>query len=545
MAELLTPTTLWSDFVVEKDFSPRREEAYVLGDVTVEKFYIRGRQIDGGAVEIYFLVAKNNSETVKPALIVFGDYSAEIDERTAVNFAKRGYDVFAVDFSGKAEGKKVYTVYPEQLAYADYENAKNSLFNLSDVKTSCFYEWSATSRYLLSYVESLGYDRIGAIGYRGGAFNVWQLASSGKIDCAVALYNAGWNTYKKGLRFSDEVEEQMTEDEFIVNAGIEPQAYASHVKCPLYFATATNDIEYDVDRASDTLSRISGKIDSYLYYFVGKNGLPFDVAKSVGIFLKEKLLAEKKKIASEREAKIKIKSGVAEIKVELESDEKAELYLSSGVEDPALRTWHKIVCGKNSDGIAIFSVDLDQVYKKFYYYVKISNKNGFVFCTPICCSNAGEKILNETRIGGALLYSSTTERSELTFVPTFSSPLSGSVAEVKSGPMDIDGVDVSQSVSVFKINLPQNKPKSDAILMFDVYSEESTELTVVYVFDVRGAAVEFFATVKNDGGVWHNVMIEMQKFKTVEGRPLKNYDLLNEIVFKTNGKTLINNLLWI
>ena len=46
--------------------------------------------------------------------------------------------------------------------------------------------------------------------------------------------------------------------------------------------------------------------------------------------------------------------------------------------------------------------------------------------------------------------------------------------------------------------------------------------------------------------MWHNVKLTRNKFKTVEGMPLKNYDKINAVAFNAeDGEYLINNVLWV
>lgn len=549
MAELLTPVTLWNDFSADADFEPEREEAYAYGDVMIEKLYIKGKTVSGQAVKIFILSAKKKCEGKMPAILLFDDYSVSPDEKTAVAFAKKGYAVFSVDYSGKAEGKKRFTVYPESLDFADYDKVKNNLFSVTDEKKSHFYEWSVSARYALSFVKSLDYiGKVGAVGNKGGAFIVWQLAATDGLSCAAAIYNAGWNTYKKGTRFTGEGDGLMSDNDIMLNAGIEPQSYASHVKCPVLFITATDNIEYDADRAYDTVSRIDNKIYSAVCYFVGKDGMSFAGVKNADIFFTEYLTGNGKPISSGFEAESKIKNGECEIKVKGKDVEKLTLYLSDGETDPALRTWNRITDYKKENDVFTFTFGADRINGRAFFFTSIILKNDFTVCTNIT------EIINESTDKGkgkvsslsGVIYSGRDEKDKITFLPFSATPQKPIFPELKKGPMGIEGISAADGIITSKVNECGLKPKKDAILMFDAYSEADAVLTVSYVFDVRNTDVEFSARVKIAGGkVWHNVILEMQKFKTAEGRPLKNYELLNGIKFYSENELLINNVLWI
>ena len=547
MAELLTPVTLWNDFSSEQNFEPEREETYVYGDVTVEKFYINGKTEDGQTVKVFILSAKKKSEGKMPAILFFDDYKNALDEKTAVAFAKKGYAVFSVDYSGKAEGKKRYTVYPESLSMADYENVKDNLFSVTDVKKSHFYEWAISARYALAYVKSLDYiGKVGAVGYKGGGFIVWQLSITDELACMAVFYNSGWNTYKKGTRFTGEGDGLMSENDILLNAGIEPQSYASHVKCPTLFVTATNNAEYDADRAYDTVSRIDDKIYSAICYFVGNDGMSFAAVKDADMFFSEYLFGEGKNPSSEVEAESKVKNGECEIKVKGENAEKVTLYVSDSVADPALRTWRKISdCKKDADSF-LFTLNVKEMAGKAFYFASIALRNGFTVCTNISeITFESENRANPLPVSG-IIYSGRKDSGKNTFMPLGVTPKKSVFPEPQKGPMGIDGISAESGIITYVVNDREFKPKKDAILMFDAYSETDAMLTVTYVFDIRNANIEFVSKVKIAGGkVWHNVMLEMQKFKTAEGRPLKNYELLNGIKFSSESDLLINNVLWI
>jgi hypothetical protein len=116
----------------------------------------------------------------------------------------------------------------------------------------------------------------------------------------------------------------------------------------------------------------------------------------------------------------------------------------------------------------------------------------------------------------------------------------------KNGPMGIAGITAKNGLFTFKINSSGVTLSDQSILMLDVYSKEEGLLTVKLYEDFLGDKTEYLLTAKLCGGrVWQNVKFELSKFKTAEGRPLKNIDKLEAMEISAQGKFLVNNALWI
>ena len=85
------------------------------------------------------------------------------------------------------------------------------------------------------------------------------------------------------------------------------------------------------------------------------------------------------------------------------------------------------------------------------------------------------------------------------------------------------------------------------MLMMDVYAKEKSVLSVKLISDYAGNKIEYIARANVLGGdVWHNVQLDMNKFKTEEGMSLKSYEKINAVEFNVEGtEYLINNVLWV
>ncbi len=550
MAEIFTPQSLWQDLEINTDFNHTRTETYVTGDVFVEKFFIDGKKTDDGVVKIFMTAFRHETKKC-PSLLLLGDYEKSFSDDEAIFLSKNGFDVFTVDYSGYSPKKSDYTIFPPSMEKYNIEKVKDNLFYVGDnAKTSHFYEWTHCVVSAVRYIKSVKDGKIGVLGYKGGGLSVWHLASLKEIDAGGILYNAGWNSYKVGTKFEPEGDGQLDDDALYFSAGIDAQSYASHAKCPILFITATNDKDYDIDRAYDTNSRLNGKVPYVYDYFLGADGIERQSVKNVILFFSGYLGKTAKYLVPHFESDSKIVGDKIVVTLSTDIEQVKDvtgiyLLVSKNQTDPALRTWEKNENYEYFEGKYTFTIDLDSFDKTVYFFGKVKLKNGMVIATSVLNERI-EGGKNENVIKSSVIYSGRKEGFATRFLSVQKNITSDYFVEEKSGPMGIKGISVKNGLKTYSVNTPQDMPKDDAILMFDVFANEPSVITVTLVFDIRGKEIRFSAKENLLGGsVWHNVKFEIQNFKTEEGRPLRDYKMLNAIEFYSSGDALINNLLWI
>ena len=107
------------------------------------------------------------------------------------------------------------------------------------------------------------------VGIRDGGEIAWKLGSVKEFACIITACAAGWKAYSGVCKYdTDDV--KMDEERYRFIAGIDSQAYAPNVKCPVMIMCSTNDNRFDYDRAYDTFSRINPAFagDSVITYSV-------------------------------------------------------------------------------------------------------------------------------------------------------------------------------------------------------------------------------------------------------------------------------------
>ena len=111
--------------------------------------------------------------------------------------------------------------------------------------------------------------------------------------------------------------------------------------------------------------------------------------------------------------------------------------------------------------------------------------------------------------------------------------------------MDITGLFCPTGIVTFKINAEKYKPLQGALLMCDVFVKGGGDFKVNAIADYFGERTVYTAVVKLFGGLWQNVKIEINNFKTAQGLALKTYDNIEALEFSADSDFLINNILWV
>jgi len=559
---ILTPSAIWSGFKVNTPLGAELIEEKKRGDVVYSEISIEGRKVDDKSVEIYGVLAKNAQLSFSPAILVLNDFIGGVNTDLITDLAKKGYTVLAVDLAGESEEGDRFTVYPESISYANYKNAKENLLSVEgDAKGTCWYEWACVARYALSFLkEQCGFSKVGAIAGGDAANALWQVAGTDELlDCAVFLLNAGWRGYRGIHKFGGKLEPQFDDNMYKFIAGLEPQAYAMHVKCPSLILSATNSSLYDCDRAYDTATRINGAYKAVHYSVSYRSRISNEGYNNAVFFFEEFLMREnsdKTTLPSEPDIKCDIVDGKLYFEVDVEEKDlkRVHVYVSEETTDPALRSWQRVSERKKiEEGKYAFNYAPYPKSGIITAFAKVTYTNGFSICSNIIAKRFNEDEV-EPAFKANILYTSREEDLESVFGVASPDSLNGIVAvsdkkyiRIKKGPMGIVGISSEQGLVTFKIGAKRFMPTDGAMLMLDVYAKEKSVLTVKLISDYWGNKIEYLANVNILGGdVWHNVQLEMNRFKTAEGMVLKTYGKINAVEFNVNGVDyLINNVLWV
>lgn len=564
----LTPTAIWKDFTTDGEVKAEIIRDSSNKGISVTHLRISGRKTADGEVGIYAVLTRKAQLTLAPAIVIVQDFDDGADITLAKKFAECGYSVLTVDIAGETEKNlarktdgvdKPYTIYPESLKYAVYDaDAENRAEIDGDARATCWYEWGRVIRYAVEYIKtSPVVTKVGVLGIGKAATPLWQVLSADcGVACAVIVGNAGWKGYRGICKFDGTPEPQFSDDALKYLAGVEPQAYAAHVKCPLMLLSPTNSPDFDIDRAYDTVSRISENIYTAVDYSVGgRNAVTAECFNGANVFFDAFLVKNLSALASEVSIKSAMENG--EIRVEVTPDpaglKSVAVYFAEEEFSPVLRSWNKekkIVAQEN--GVYTFAYVPYSESGVVTFFARAEYENGLNLCSVVGCKKFdGQEVsaVNRHRV----LYSSRSASGANGFYPAKESESSpcgidfykGSVVKVKNGPMDIAGLFCAEGILTFKVNLLKYKPEQGAMLMLDVFIEGGGDFYVKAISDYYGKKTEYVAKINVFGDLWQNVQLEINNFKTAEGMGFKSYDIIEALEFSSDKDFLINNLLWV
>ncbi len=561
---ILTPSAIWEDFNITEPPSVKIVGEKMQGDTVLTRILIDGRTTENGTVKIYGVVARSIQVAVMPAVLIVQDVKNPSDDDLAVEFAKRGYYALSIDIAGYGEDREFYTIYPDDVAYSNYYYVKDNVYEVSgDVKKTCWYEWTAVVKYAVAYLKGQScVTKIGGIGIAESATPLWQVAATeDTLSASVFVMNAGWRAYEKNFKFGNNGAPQFSENMMKYVAGVEPQSYSSHVKCPSLLLCSANSKEYDLDRSYDTIARMDADVYTAVDYSVNfSEHLECSALNDIFLFFGEFLINAKKRtglLPDEVGVKCDLVDGSLETEVSCDEKNLKEvcLYIAEETPNPALRTYRKLSkYDQQENGNYKFAYTPYHESGIVFLFARVKYKNGFSVSSNVVTKRFKE---TDVRFGHKenIVYSGRLSNAESVFIADFDGKELNSFrmekdesnqVTVSKGPMDIDGVFAENGLTTFKVNAKRDKPNDDALLMLDLYLVADGTLTVKLVTDIEGSPTEYFTTVNlNGGNVWHNVKLEKSRFKTEEGRILKSYEKVNSLSFKCNGRYLINNVLWV
>mgnify|MGYP001623754608 FL=1 len=559
--KILTPITLWSGF---DDTLP--VEATVLEERTEEKMLLRavrfpGRAVGGERVNIFArsgMPAEGNSF---PALLVLPDYESTADETLIRRFVRKGYVVLMPDYRGKyTDGDFNYTAYPQSISYANYKEAGEHLdFAEPSAKETCWYEWTAVARYCVKYLQSLPYvGKIGVIGTKAGGDVAFQLAATAEgLSCAIPVCAGGWRAYRGVHKFGENTELAMNDERYRFLAGVDAQAYAQYVKCPVLMLCASNDTRFDADRAFDTFARINPAMDKTFFFSarycdcIGNTGM-----KDLDLFVDKYLKDREVFIPAPVEISIEEDEGELVARIRFDPNGEVtycEVYLSEDTENSALRNWTRCELKREEgEDEQIFRLNAYKKSTRVFAFAKAKYSCGFAVSSKVAVKKP-DKVYTNMTDKCRILYSSENkfdsfvldDPSQKVMADCFLDAGDSPIRMIK-GPHGINGIYSPFGLKLFRIGEERFRPAPNALLKLDVYSAAPGILRICVGASKNGVLEKYFCYLRLSGGeCWADRVLYAKDFKTEENRPLSQFSDANYITFSSEGEFCINNLLWL
>ncbi|MGN0803998.1 MAG: alpha/beta hydrolase family protein [Candidatus Coproplasma sp.] len=554
---ILTPISLWKNFDGGLELLPAILKERTENGVKYEYVNFSGRDTGDGRVIIYGVLAYNESNPSKDCVLILQDSGVEPDEKLLAYFVKKGYSAFCVDYSGNCSGREIYTLYPEKVSFANLNNCKESINTVGDsAMNTCWYEWTAVGAYARRFLcERFATDRVGLIGIGDGGEIAWKLAYVAKFACAVVVNACGWRAYK-GINKFNAYTTDFNDNNYKFLAGIDSQAYAQFVKCPMLLLCATGDKNFDYDRAYDTFSRINPEFagtSSIAYSLNCGNRIDLSSDNDMFMFLDSNV--KKRYVFIPKPVELNIVTDendnlVAQVLCDkLGIVEKCGVYLAEDDFDFSTRNWCSAPLKKRLNAYECeYSLNVYEKSQSVFVLGYAVYSSGFTVWSKISAkriggrfrnSRAKSKIIFSSKFGADCFSSDDCSAHSVGGIFLIDDDTLPKIINMEG----LDGVYSKCGLKTSRIMSPQFAPDKESILKFDVCTEEDAQ--VILKFNTKTGAEEYSLTLDIKGGFWQNMIIEPKSLKNKNGLSLSDFTECQSVSVTSEAKFALNNLIWL
>lgn len=557
MSNILTPLAIWKNFDSSLTLMHRSLGEKIEDGIRYERVSFAGRDTGEGRVTIFGVLASTAAAPSLDGVLILGDSRQPIREDLLKLFVEKGYTVLQVDYAGEREGAEEYTRYPSVVSYAnDAQSSRYKQYVDESADKTAWYEWTAVGIYARKYLAArLGNDNIGLVGIRDGGEIAWKLAVAEKFACAVVVSACGWKAYEGYGKFSNAEPPQFDDERYRFVAGIDSQAYAPYIRCPVLMLCTTNDYAFDYDRAYDTFSRINPDYQgqSAITYSVNCD-CRIDNRSTKDMFMYLDGFVKGRQVFIPKPVDISVVvDEESNLVIRAECDEKGVLeecgvYVAEDCVESALRSWAKIPFKRNlGENCREFFMNLYENTKLLFVLGYAVYSNGFTMWSKLAVKKVSGKFRN-SRTKSKILYS---VRGSNSFgAADLSSLAVGGMFMTDSDyeptiitENGLKGIYSPYGLFTTRSYSPQFAPDGDSILRFDICPEEDGICKVYLVSGEK--AVCYSAIIRLVGGVWQKIVLESKFFKNSEGIALENFDGCRTITVICDKKYALNNLIWL
>ncbi|MBO7215302.1 MAG: dienelactone hydrolase family protein [Clostridia bacterium] len=546
--EILTPITLWEGFNDSLPFKETVLKTETIGSAVFNYLYFSGRSVGNKRVRIYGVYAKQKNSK-SDTIIILPSVSEGVDVNLVSHFSSLGFNVLTVDLRGKVDGESDFTVYPEEIAYANYENRDRYMDYVdTNARETSWYEWCAVARYAVSYAKSNNPNgKIGVLGLKHGANVAWQLtATDERVSASAFAFGAGWLAYKGVSKFTQE-EIELDDERCRFIAGVDAHSYAQLVKVPVLYLGTTNSTEFDPERAVDTLQRVDNQNKSWINFVnSSKDTLDKYCLNDVKFFFQKYLSSKRIKFPSLPKLSLEIDGEDIVYTVEYSTVEDIKsiyVYASSNEIDASVRTWFMPPLESATEGKYVFRRRLHGYVEFEIAYAVVKYANGLALSSKFVFENA--EVSSNSKLPNVIFSSSKLVTTFL--VDGCNGRKLGNVfttdklREYVSGPLGILGVSTKNTIISYAIKEFSANLNDKSFIKFDVYTAINDTITIKLL---SKSGFEYLSSVKlNAQDKWQNLTIEFSEFKTEIGMPIKNFSDIYLIAVSSQGGVAVNNFL--
>lgn len=558
MPNILTPVSLWESFQPSLDTMPVVLDSKEENGIVFERVKFYGRDTGSCRVIIAAEYAYDKQNPAAETVLVFPDSRDTIDENLLKMFVQRGYSALMVDYRGEWPGCDFYTRYPTNVEYANITRSGRhyGFVDESAVQTS-WYEWVALGIYARKYAkERSGSDKIAVVGLRDGGEIAWKLGVADNFECIIPVCAAGWRAYSGISKYSS-AETDLNDERYRFIGGIDSQAYAPYVRCPVLMLCTTNDERFDYDRAYDTFSRINHEFigESAIAYSVQCNGcIGVKCTADMFLFLDKNLKNRQVFIPKPAEISVEVDEESNLVAKAIFDDmgivESCGMYVAEDCIESSLRDWtecaHKTKIGEKEQ---TFYLNIYEKTTTVFVLCYVKYISGFTVWSKIVAKKISGLFRN-TQTKCRVMYSDKEGTDGFAVAEPAKCAVGGMffidevvMPTVVETSKHVKGLSSEYGLTTFRMNNPKFTPIPGNILKMDIICKVTATVTLT-LLDAN-TKEEFKDTIEIVGGVWQSYTVDCKLFKNSSGNSLAEFKSNFKFSITCPVPFAVNNIMWL
>lgn len=558
MPNIMTPVSLWETFKPSLNTQATVLSSKEENGIVFERVNISGRDTGLGRVLIAAEYAYDKENPMDETVLIFPDSCDTIDEEVLKMFVQRGYSALMVDYRGGWPDCDFYTLYPANVEYANFAKGGRRYGYVDDnASLTSWYEWVAAGIYARKYLtERTANAKIAVVGLRDGGEIAWKLAVAENFECIIPVAAAGWRAYLGKSKFSS-VELDLDDERYRFIAGIDSQAYAPYVKCPVMMLCTTNDERFDYDRAHDTFSRINAKYvsESAIAYSVLSNGcIDAQCMENMFLFLDKNLKNRQVYIPKPADISVEVDQESNLVATAICDEQgvvdSCGMYIAEDCMESYLRDWTECTLkNKISSKEQQFYLNIYERSNTVFVLCYVKYISGFTVWSKVVAKKISGKFRN-MQAKRRVMYSDDDGIGGFAVSDTRNCAVGGIflvdenvLPKVVETSENVKGLLSKFGLTTFRMNNPKYSPSAGSILKMDIICQATTKVKLV-VFDADSNE-EYKEPVEIVGGVWQNHIAECNAFKNQNGTSLPAFKSNLRFSIICPVPFAVNNIIWL
>jgi len=549
---IVTPQMLWADFNFRQEPLDVRKisSKEFKKDILATHLYFNGLKKNDGVIRIFAtLYSANNSHDL---IIVFLDVYTRTESFDPSLYLDNGFSVLVVDYSGISDSKRLATIFPQSLAFANAFFYKDAVNETNELENSSWYVWQTIALRSVYLAESLNFKHIFMLGYGHGGEQVYKTAcfpfetmsqisffdSKNANDEPISqirpIINGGATIFTSGIIEPKDLQ---------FKAALDSSSYAKDAKCPILMQLTSNESGLDEmnDLFSQSLSLSSGGRIS----IVERTNRTLDNLRINNPLLFFKSIIDEKTIPTTPHILLNGSQNKLYCRLTVDCPDEimtAALFAAHIQPNSAYRNWRTIEIQKVDNSEYLAAIPIINAEKPVYIFTSVLYSSGISLSSPM--SVVIPKLFNISLKPPPIsrrIYD--TEFGLCEWLDLSASAQSDTLS-LQKGAFGLEGiVSKSNNLTTFRLADPQFIGPQTANLQCLVYSKNAQKISFLITSSFNRETYLFETDITPQKG-WTKIILKPADFKSSSGN-LSGWSDILTFTISSDKELLLNSMLWV